>query len=214
MLTFSCILWSSSIAISPNLADDKEVLVNKLVTMDFSKISKKTYIYVSNADEGVDYWKEWKPAREKVYSFLKSNLKNEDIFVDIESFPANDHLNSFPPSVNKALEYYFKNVVKEQESQLSSDFIETTIRLKVKDKEEKIYITGNQKNLGDWIPDAVEMRKVSEFEREIVLKLQSPAQFKFTNGSWESELQVSGTYGKITIIPEVKKICTFEIIEN
>lgn len=207
-------LFSSYITISPNLAYDEEVLANKLITMDFSKISKKTYLYLSNADEGIDYWKEWKPAREKVYYFLKSNLKNEDIFVAIESFPANDHLNSFPPSVNKALDYYFKNVVKEQESQLSSDFIETTIRLKVKDKEEKIYITGNQKNLGDWIPDAVEMRKVSEFEREIVLKLQSPAQFKFTNGSWESELQVSGTYGKITIKPEVKKMHTFEIIEN
>jgi hypothetical protein len=207
-------LFSNYIAISPNLAYDNEILTNQIITYDYSKINKKTYLYLSNANEGIEYWKEWKPAREKVYDFLNSKLKNENIDINIGTFVNNNHLNTFPPSLNNALEYYFKNISKKQENQVSKEFYETTIRLKVENESDIIYITGNQKNLGDWNPDKIEMKKISEFEREIVLKLQSPVQFKFTKGNWETELQLDGTYTKVTIKPELKKEYYFKIIEN
>ena len=55
------------------------------------------------------------------------------------------------------------------------------------------------------------MKKISESEREIVLKIQSPAQFKFTKGSWDTELRVVGTYNNVIIKPELKKEYEFEI---
>lgn len=63
-------LFRNYIAISPNLAYDENYLSERLSKFDYSKIKYPTFIYLSNADEGINYWKEWKFAREHVYSFL------------------------------------------------------------------------------------------------------------------------------------------------
>jgi predicted alpha/beta superfamily hydrolase len=63
----------------------------------------------------------------------------------------------------------------------------TTLRVYVPRSSDEVYIVGNQPNLGDWAPDKVKMGKVSDFEREITLRLRFPAEFKFTRGSWDSE---------------------------
>jgi predicted alpha/beta superfamily hydrolase len=207
-------LFSDYIAISPNLAYDNEFLTQNLMTFDYTKIKNKTFLYLSNADEGIEYWKEWKPAREKLYNFFENKLKNVNITIKINNYPTKNHLNTFPPSLNDAFEFYFKNITQINEEQTSSQLFETKIRLKVQNKTDTIYITGNQKNLGNWNPDKIKMKEISEFEREIVLKLQSPAQFKFTKGNWESELQINGTYDKVTIKPETKQEYEFKIAEN
>jgi predicted alpha/beta superfamily hydrolase len=207
-------LFSNYIAISPNLAYDNEFLTQSLITFDYSKIKNKTFLYLSNADEGIEYWKEWKPAREKLYNFFDTQLKNENLTIKINNYPTKNHLNTFPPSLNDAFEFYFKNITQKNEDQTSSQLFETKILLKVQNKTDTIYITGNQKNLGNWNPDKIKMKEISEFEREIVLKLQSPAQFKFTKGNWESELQINGTYDKVTIKPEIKQEYEFQTFEN
>jgi len=204
-------LFQNYIAISPNLAYDENKLSKELSKFDYTKIKNSTFIYLSNADEGVEYWQEWKSAREKVYSFFRDSLKNENLTVEIDSFPNNNHWNTFPPSLNSSLKFYFENIQKKQENELSKKKYEVTIRLKVNDKNDIVYITGNQPNLGEWNPNKVKMKKISELEREIVLTVQSPAQFKFTKGSWETELQVRGTYNNVTIKPETKKEFEFEI---
>jgi predicted alpha/beta superfamily hydrolase len=207
-------LFSNYIAISPNLAYDNEFLTQELKSFDYSKIKNNTFLYLSNADEGIDYWKEWKSAREKLYTFYNTELKIKNITIKINSYPTNNHLNTFPPSLNDAFEFYFKNVDQKKEEENSNQFFETKIRLKVQNKSDTIYITGNQKSLGDWNPDKIKMNRVSEFEREIVLKLQSPAQFKFTKGNWESVLQINGSYDRVTVKPEIKQEYEFETVEN
>lgn len=207
-------LFSDYIAISPNLAYDNEFLTQSLISFDYTKIKNKTFLYLSNADEGIEYWKEWKPAREKLYNFFDNKLKNEKITIKINNYPTKNHLSTFPPSLNDAFEFYFKNITQINEEQTSSQLFETKIRLKVQNKTDTIYITGNQKNLGNWNPEKIKMKEISEFEREIVLKLQSPAQFKFTKGNWESELQINGTYDKVTIKPEIKQEYEFKTAEN
>ncbi|MBZ9651393.1 alpha/beta hydrolase-fold protein [Psychroflexus montanilacus] len=168
-------LYSSYIAISPNFAYEDEMLRKEIIDFDYSKIGKSTFIYLSNANEGVDYWQEWKPAREKVYSFFRDSLKKDNLTVKIDSFPNYNHWNTFPPSLKSALKHYFNTIQKKQESELSKEKYEVTIRLKVKNKNDKVYIAGNQQNLGDWNPNKVEMKKTSDLEREIVLKIKSPA---------------------------------------
>lgn len=85
------------------------------------------------------------------------------------------------------------------------------IKIRVHKKDDVVYVTGNQTNLGDWNPQKIKMRKISDHEREITLKLKSPAHFKFTGGNWDSELQVVGTYGNVIIRPELKKDFLFEL---
>lgn len=207
-------LFQNYIAISPNLAYDDNKLSKDLIKFDFAKLKKTSFIYFSNANEGMDYWKEWKPARENIYSFLKDSIENKHITVEIAEYPENNHWNTFPPSLNNALKFYFENIQKKQESELSKEMYEVKIKVKVNDKNDIVYITGNQPNLGDWNPNKIEMKKTSEYERSIVLKVQSPTQFKFTKGSWETELQVIGTYNNVTIKPEIKKEFEFEFVKN
>lgn len=94
---------------------------------------------------------------------------------------------------------------------MSIEEYEVTIKVKVPKKEDNIYIVGNQTNLGDWNPEKIKMNKISDYEREITLKLRSPEIFKFTRGSWGSEAEVIGTYRDVTIKPESKKVFGFEV---
>lgn len=207
-------LFRNYFAISPNLAYDENKLSKELTHFDYSKVKNSTFIYLSHADEGVDYWQDWKPARESVYAFFKDTLKDKNITVETAAFPNNSHWSTFPPSLNRAFESYFKNMQSKQASELSAEKYKVTIRLKVTNKDDVVYITGNQPNLGDWNPNKVEMKKTAELEREIVLELQSPAQFKFTNGSWDTELGIVGTDNNVIIKPETKKVFEFEMVKN
>ncbi|ADQ16713.1 esterase [Leadbetterella byssophila DSM 17132] len=204
-------LFRNYIAISPNLAYDENYLSERLSKFDYSKIKYPTFIYLSNADEGINYWKEWKFAREHVYSFFRDSLRQENFLIKIDEFTNNSHWNTFPPALNNALEFYFKNIQEKEEDEISEQEYETTIRLKVPNKEDTVYISGNQTSLGNWNANAVKMNRISDYEREIILKLKSPAKFKFTRGSWESEAEVQGTYSNIIIKPELKNAFTFKI---
>ena len=62
-----------------------------------------------------------------------------------------------------------------------------TIKVIVPDPSDEVYITGNQEALGNWDPGAVKMNRISDFEREVVVEISYPAEFKFTKGQWENE---------------------------
>lgn len=204
-------LFQNYIAISPNLAYEQQQLANKLIHFDYSKVDRLTYLYISNANEGVNYWKEWKPAREKTYSFYKEPLKNDLLKIQLNEFPENNHWNIFPVSLYKALDYYFKTIFDTQNKYVSDKEYHVTIKVKTLHKDDTIYIVGNQESLGNWNPQKIKMEKVSDYERELSLTLKSPAQFKFTKGNWKSEAEVNGTYGNITIKPEEQSLFEFEI---
>lgn len=205
-------LFDNYIAISPNFSFDKERLVNDIKQFDYTKIKSNKFLYISHANEAQN-WKEWKPAREKVYSFLQDSLKTDKLKVVIKDYSTETHWSSFAPSFNTAIQYYFDNIYENQQKELSSEEYEITIHVKVPNKEDEIYITGNQINLGNWNPSQVKMKKKSDFERELKVKLHSPAQFKFTKGTWETEAEVkNGGMQNIIIIPKNGKEYRFEVI--
>ena len=204
-------LFNNYIAVSPNLAYDDDKLANRLVNFDYSELKSTTYLYLSHANEGIEYWKEWKPAREKVYTFFEEKLDNEKLKVQIEGFKEKNHWNTFPPSLNKALGFYFQNISGIQEKELSSEAYEVTIKVKTLKEQDTVYIVGSQNALGNWDPGKIRMTKTSALEREVTLKLKSPAQFKFTRGSWDSEAEVIGTFRNISIKPEKAPEFNFEI---
>lgn len=79
----------------------------QLINFDYSQIDKPTSLFISHANEGTDYWKEWNPARDKVNSFINQSVQNNNLKIEINEFPENNHWNTFPPSLNKALAFYY-----------------------------------------------------------------------------------------------------------
>ena len=63
----------------------------------------------------------------------------------------------------------------------------TTIRVSVPNKTDDVYIVGNGESLGNWKPDKIKLNRINDYEREISLNINFPADFKFTRGSWETE---------------------------
>lgn len=203
-------LFHNYIAISPNFAYDNHLLAEKLINFDYSKIENLNYLYFSNASEE-HYWHEWKPAREKVYNFFNNNSNLKKVVLKIEQYPNDNHLSLYPDSVKSALNFYFENVYNDQENILTEQEYKVTIKVKVPDKNDEIFITGNQKNLANWNPKKIKLHKTSDFEREITLKLKSMAEFKFTRGSWETEAEIKTAFGNIKIKPEKQDLYQFEI---
>lgn len=67
----------------------------------------------------------------------------------------------------------------------------TTITVTVPNKDDVVYIAGNQLSVTNWYP-YVQLDKVSDYERSISLPLHYPAQFKFTRGNWDTEGIIKG----------------------
>ena len=82
----------------------------------------------------------------------------------------------------------------------------TTIKVSVPNKTDDVYIVGNQENLGNWQPDKIKLNKISEYEREISLNLNFPAEFKFTRGNWDSEAVINQLSGQPNFILNNKPI--------
>jgi len=205
-------LFDAYLAISPNLSYDKEQLATKFMNFDFIQIKNKRFLYITDANED---WEGWKQAREKVYTFLneKENISN-NIHINIESFPESDHWSTYLPALTNGLRKYF-DYLDSQEQTLSEETYKVKIRVKVPDSNNKVFITGNQKSLGDWNPSLVEMKKVSDYEREIELNLQSPVEIQITRGNWDTKAIIKGTYEteNIKLDPSTKKLFDLEIIE-
>ena len=206
-------LFNVYFAISPNFAFDKERMVNEFKQFDYQNLVNKNFLFLSNADEGINYWKEWLPARNKVYEFLKNSVPSEKLTTIIKEFPEESHWPTFAPSLMYGMKVYF-NMSDEFLPNPSKETFEVTINLTVPDKDDNVYITGNQDVLGNWNPQAVKMERKSDFIRELTIKIHAPAEIKFTRGSWdtEGEVKLNGGLGNIYINPEKTTSFNFEIL--
>lgn len=207
-------LFDALIAISPNLAYDKDRVANQFLEFDYNIIDNQKFLYLSHADEGIGYWHEWQPAREKVYSFLENpdNTAGK-LFAIIEEFPDYNHWSTFVPAVINGLKQYF--VYSDSlPVLLSEELYQVNISVTVPNKDDEVYITGNQPSLSNWQPDKLLMNRESDYTRVITLKLQNPAEIKFTRGSWETQAEVKYNYGfnNINIDPSESSNFEFEII--
>jgi hypothetical protein len=97
------------------------------------------------------------------------------------------------------LDSYIQSYAKEKNLKYNDFFQEfsgepstVTLVVNVPDKNDEVYIAGNQKGLGSWSASSVKMEKKSDFERTLTLKIYVPAQLKFTKGNWDQEADVKG----------------------
>lgn len=206
-------MFDAIVAVSPNFAYDKERLANDFMNFDFQKIKSDKYFYICNADEGTTYWEAWKPAYEKVYAFLRNGELSANIGYTINEFPTETHWSVIAPALIDGLKGYFQYRDK-QPLKLSSESYQIDITVVVPDKNDDVYIVGNQTSLGDWQANKVKLLKVSDLERKISLNVKLPVEFKFTRGDWSSEAQVKYNEGmdNIWVNPKENKNFRFEIL--
>ncbi|NMH27924.1 alpha/beta hydrolase-fold protein [Flavobacterium silvaticum] len=62
-----------------------------------------------------------------------------------------------------------------------------TLIVDVPNAADEVYITGNQDVLGNWDPKKIKLEASGKTQRMISVPLDFPAEFKFTQGSWESQ---------------------------
>ncbi|WP_160138345.1 DUF2268 domain-containing putative Zn-dependent protease [Chryseobacterium sp. c4a] len=97
------------------------------------------------------------------------------------------------------LDSYIKAYAKEKNLKYDDFFQEfsgepstVTLVVNVPDKNDEVYIAGNQKGLGYWSASSIKMERKSDLERTLTLKIYVPAQLKFTKGNWDQEADVKG----------------------
>ena len=188
-------LFSDYIAVSPNLAYDKDRVAEDLMKYDYSKIPANRYLFITNSsEEKMPGWECWKPAREKLYQFYQKNILPVNLTYRQKSYPEYDHMSCFPYALRDGLVGYFQ-YRDSIDNCLSKNTYKVHIEVKVPDAADNVYITGNQKVLGDWNPGKIKMDHVSDTIRSIDVDLHYPALLKFTRGSWQTE----GFVGNSTI---------------
>ncbi len=187
-------LFTDYIAISPNLAYDRDRVANELINFDYKKIKNETFLYISHANEAsIKRWKSWKPAREKVYHFLEDSLDSPKLHTVIKEFPNEGHLGTFHPSYKVGITEYLKYFSTNYESFLSKETYKIKVTVQVPNKNDQVYLTGNQEILSNWNePNKIQFNKKSDYLREVKLTVQSPVEFKLTRGSWDTEAWIKG----------------------
>jgi hypothetical protein len=72
----------------------------------------------------------------------------------------------------------------------SAETYKGTFVVEVPAEDNKVFITGNQENLGIGKPNKVQLKKEFDLVRMITLELNSPTECKFTRGNWNKEVKM------------------------
>ncbi|WP_415327095.1 DUF2268 domain-containing putative Zn-dependent protease [Chryseobacterium sp. MMS23-Vi53] len=127
------------------------------------------------------YFNKQTDKQKAVYDIL--NIEDPFLFLKESGF-LNSYIQQYAKEKNLKYEDFF--------SEFSGEPSEVTFVVNVPDKDDEVYIAGNQKELGNWNASTIKMDKKSDFERTLTLKIHFPAQLKFTKGNWNQEANVKG----------------------
>lgn len=116
-----------------------------------------------------------------VYDIL--NIEDPFLFLKESGF-LDSYIQAYAKEKNLKYDDFFK--------EFSGEPSPVTFVVSVPDKNDEVYIAGNQKELGSWNASSVKMERKSDLERTLTLKIYLPAQLKFTKGNWSQEANVEG----------------------
>jgi uncharacterized protein len=180
-------MFKGVICVSPNLRYDDNRLADEFLKINFNKPTENRFVFISQADEGITFGKTWMDANEKIKNFIEASDNLGKYSIYFKNYPKENHQSTVLPSISEGLNLLVEFLSKNP-YQLKNEFKEITIKVAVANKSDEIYIAGNQENLGNWNPSKVKLNYVSEKEREIVVRVKFPMEFKLTKGSWDDEL--------------------------
>lgn len=183
---------------SPNMAFGNNLLADKFMNHSFDKTSRHYLFFSDAAEEKWQGWEKWQAPRREVYRYIDSGVLPGNIVCRHKSYPESSHFESFPLALQDAYKDYF--AYREANDTLTGGEVYTKhIEVIVDNPEHEVYITGNQASLGNWDVKKVKLKHVNDSVRAIDVKVQLPAQFKFTLGSWESEGLPANAIGGINL---------------
>ncbi len=185
-------VFKGFICISPNLAYDKDRLADDFLKMNFNQPIENKFLFISQADENISFGKTWGEAFNKVKAFIKNSESLGRYNIVIREFPKFNHYATVLPAVPEGLNLLYDFIEKNPYA-LNGASKEITFRVTVQNKNDQPFITGNQESLGNWNPSKVKLNYISDFEREIKLKVKFPIEIKITKGNWESEVYTNQT---------------------
>ena len=207
-------MFKGFLCISPNLGYDNHRLANDFTAIDFNRPTENKFLFISQNNELETFPLYWSEAYQKVSSFLDSTSDYKKYDVRKMVFSDYDHWSGYGPALVSGLNslFYF---IENNPYTLNSDSKEITIHLTVPNKNDEVYIVGNQESLGNWNPSRVKLNSISDFEREITLQVKFPLEFKFTKGNWNTEgftIQSGSNAENIVINDSKSKKLKFKIL--
>ncbi len=185
-------MFDDYIAISPNFMEDDYKFANDFLNYDFAN-SEPRFIFLTMANEDEDsFGKEWRPAWDLVKSTMESTDLPEAIKLFIKEYPEHTHMGSYPQSMMDILPVYamYRHTTHFRKGEKQPVHIE----LECPWAEGDVFITGNQESAASWDPQGVKMNKIDDKTYSIDLNAQLPFEFKFTQGSWESQISPTNAY--------------------
>lgn len=198
-------VFKGYIAVSPNFAYEDKLTAKRFINHIEKEINEDTFVFVCHANEGNGYWEHWVKPREEVYAFIEK-YPNEHMEIEVKAYPNENHYTVLRKGLWDGLESFMKYYNQHKFTYRSKEKYQLTVNCIIKDTQDKTYITGGQKALGDWNPKKVKMDVINDSLRSITLEVTSPVEFKITRGSWESEAIIKNHgNGNIKIDPSKQK---------
>ncbi len=181
-------MFDDYIALSPNLCWDNDLWADRLINFNFND-GKQRYFFFNMANEREDtgWGPDWRPAWNKVKNHFESTALPDNIVMKFNDSPQYDHNQSYQPVIIDALNDYCIYRLTHGHEPVSKQAYPVHIELKGKSLSGDVYITGNQDALANWNPMGVKMNQINDSTYTIDLNLRLPAEYKFTQGTWEQQ---------------------------
>ena len=181
-------MFDDYIALSPNLCWDNDLWADRLINFNFND-GKPRYFFFNMANECEDtgWGPDWRPAFDKVKNHFESTALPDNIVMKFNESPQYDHNQSYQPVIIDALNDYCIYRLTHGHEPVSKEAYPVHIELKGKSLSGDVYITGNQDALANWNPMGVKMNQINDSTYTIDLNLRLPAEYKFTQGTWEHQ---------------------------
>lgn len=181
-------MFDDYIALSPNLCWDNDLWADRLINNNFND-GKPRYFFLNMANECEDtgFGPDWRPAWDKVKKHFELTTLPANIVMKFNESPQYSHNPSYQPVIIDALKDYCIYRLTHGHESVSKEAYPVHIELKGKSLSGDVYITGNQDALSNWNPMGVKMNQVNDSTYTIDLNLRLPAEYKFTQGTWEQQ---------------------------
>ena len=142
------------ICISPNLAYDKNRLADKFLKFDFNSSRYPKFLFISQADELTTWAKNWAEAYIKIKTFINLPRPASKWSVLLREYPQYNHQSTVVPSITESLSL-LSRFIDNNPYILRTDTSHLVLKVTVPNKEDEVFITGNQESLGNWNPSKI-----------------------------------------------------------
>lgn len=186
-------LFDDYIALSPNLAQDDNLFADNFLDYDFNN-SKPRFLFLtmSNESEETGWPAAWRPAWDRVKTAIESKTLPENIKIFFKEYPEHTHMSGYAQCLMDILPIY--GMYRQSTQFADSLKYPVHIELECPWANGDVFITGNQDAIANWNPQGIKMATIDEKTHAIDLELQLPAEFKFTQGSWETLITPENAY--------------------